>query len=74
MESVPSGSAFELVGIGTSAGAQGAQRTAVISATGSVFLVRAGDTLLGRYQVVRVEEDSVVLVKDTGEELVLRLK
>ena len=70
----PSGPQFDLAGIGTSAGPEGATQTAVISATGTVLLVRAGDTLPGGYRVLRVQDDSVVLIGPANEELILRLR
>lgn len=74
LASPPSGPQFDLAGIGTSAGPGGAIQTAVISATGTVLLVRAGDTLPGGYRVLRVHDDSVVLIGPANEELILRLR
>jgi hypothetical protein len=63
-----------LAGIGTSETPDGPVRTAVLSATGRVLLVQAGDELPSGLRVVRVEEDHVVLVDASGAEMKLYLK
>jgi hypothetical protein len=53
--SIPEPPPFSLSGIAEDDGAEGVRiRTAVLSGLGDVFLAKAGDTILERYQVVAV--------------------
>ncbi|MFN2444472.1 MAG: hypothetical protein ABR606_02600 [Vicinamibacterales bacterium] len=63
-----------LAGIATASTADGVERTAVLSAAGDVVLARAGDTVVGGYRVVRVDEAAVTLTGSSGLELILHLR
>ncbi len=66
---------WQLAGIAESRDGDRIVRTAIISGQGTVFLVRDGEQLAGRFLVVRIESDTVALrdVRD-GTSLTLRLK
>jgi hypothetical protein len=51
----------------------GLQRTAVISGEGQMYFVSEGDSLAGRYTVVKVDPEAVVLRDASGAELRLSL-
>jgi hypothetical protein len=53
--------ALSLAGIGVERMPYGRQLTAIVSAEGRVFLARAGDELMGRFQVRIVSDDAVEL-------------
>jgi len=63
---------MKLDGIAEDAGPDGAVRTAIISAGGQLFLVKAGDAVTARYTVARVAAD-VVELTDTIDHSVRRL-
>ncbi len=63
---------LKLDGVAEDQGADGPARTAIISAEGQLFLVKAGDMLGSRYRVARVGADVVELV-DTIDNSVRRL-
>jgi len=52
---------LKLSGIAEDAGPDGPVRTAIISAEGQLFLVKAGDAVTSRYTVARVSADVVEL-------------
>jgi hypothetical protein len=58
---MPEPDPFTLSGIATDDGADGPVRTAVLSGLGDVFLARAGDIVMARYEVVAVGADAVHL-------------
>lgn len=70
----PPAPAMTLAGIGTSTTPDGVVRTAVISARGEVWLVKAGDELPTGLRVVSVEEAHVILTDAAGTQTTLRLK
>jgi hypothetical protein len=51
-----------LAGVATDRVPQGVERTAILSSTLGVLLVRAGDEVLGEYRVGAVEDESVELI------------
>jgi hypothetical protein len=53
---------------------QGPKRTAVISGDGQLYLVTEGETVAGRYTVVTVDPDAVVLRDQNGVETRLPLR
>jgi hypothetical protein len=61
--------ALRLAGVTQKAG----HRTAVISGESQLYLVSEGDSVAGRYIVVTVDAEAVVLRDDTGTELRLAL-
>jgi hypothetical protein len=63
---------LKLAGIAEDAGPEGPVRTAIISAEGQLFLVKAGDALTSRYRVARVAAD-VVELTDTIDNSTRRL-
>jgi hypothetical protein len=52
---------------------EGLQRTAVISGEGQMYFVSEGDSLAGRYTVVKVDPEAVVLRDASGAEIRLAL-
>jgi hypothetical protein len=70
----PQSPALTLAGIATSDTPDGPVRTAVVSGTHGIALVKAGDLLPTGLVVVRVGEDHIVLADPAGTETVLRLK
>ena len=63
---------LKLAGVAEDQGPDGPVRTAIISAEGQLFLVKAGDALTSRYRVARVGADVVELV-DTIDNSVRRV-
>ena len=63
-----------LSGIAAQKAVGGSRRTAIISGDSQLYLVTEGDMVAGRYRVVTVGEDNVVLRDDAGRELRLSLK
>jgi hypothetical protein len=58
---------FVLTGIAEDQQGDVMVRTAIVSGPGNLWLVKAGDTLDGRFQVVAVEADAVDIIRaDTG--------
>ena len=53
--------AFRLIGVAEDETADGVVRTAILSGLGDVFLVKAGDTVGGRFRVDQVSADAVQL-------------
>jgi hypothetical protein len=47
---------------------QGQTRTAIISGDGQLYLVTEGESVAGRYRVLKVESDAVVLRDEAGVE------
>jgi hypothetical protein len=66
--------AYALSGVGERATAEGLKRTAVISGNGQLYLVTEGEMVGGRYTVVRVDPEAVLLRDSSGTELTLVLK
>jgi hypothetical protein len=52
---------FKLAGIAEDDGPDGPERTAIISGTGQLFMVKEGDDLTSRYRVTRISADVVEL-------------
>jgi hypothetical protein len=63
---------LKLSGIAEDDGPDGPVRTAIISAEGQLFLVKAGDAVTARYRVARVAAD-VVELTDTIDNSIRRL-
>ena len=57
--------ALQLIGVAEDESPDGAVRTAIVSGFGDVFLVKAGDTISGRYRVEQVSADAVQLSDST---------
>ncbi len=51
----------------------GMRRTAVISGDAQMYFVSEGDSLAGRYTVVKIDPEAVVLRDASGEEIRLAL-
>lgn len=56
---------LQLIGVAEDTTPDGAVRTAIVSGLGDVFLVKAGDTISGRYRVEVVSADAVQLTDST---------
>jgi hypothetical protein len=52
---------------------QGGQRTAIISIENQIYFVKDGDSVAGRYKVVTVDPEAVLLRDDAGNDLRLVL-
>ena len=52
---------LKLSGIAEDAGADATERTAIISGTGQLFMVKEGDNVTPRYRVTRISADAVEL-------------
>jgi hypothetical protein len=63
---------FKLVGVAEDAGPDGPVRTAIISGSGQLFLVKEGQNVTLRYRVVKISAD-VVELQDLGDHTTLRL-
>jgi hypothetical protein len=70
----PPGPSYTLSGIAERNTPEGRKRTAVISGAGQLYLVGEGEMVAGRYLVVRVDPEGVVLRDQTGTELSLVLR
>jgi hypothetical protein len=70
----PATPSLTLTGVATKKTADGTRRTAVISGDGGIYLVAAGDSVAGRYTVITVEEEAVVLRDAIGSDLRLVLR
>jgi hypothetical protein len=70
----PPAPAMTLAGIGTTETPEGPVRTAVVSASGRVWLVKIGEELPTGLRVARIADDHVVLVDASGAEMTLHLK
>jgi hypothetical protein len=64
---------MQLLGIAEDPSPDGTVRTAVVSAMSQLFVVKAGERVLGRYEVVRVAADAVEL-RDGEKIFTLALK
>ena len=64
--------ALKLAGIAEDDGADGPDRTAIISGEGQLFMVKEGDPVAGRYRVARISSDAVELA-DVNAGVVRRL-
>jgi len=64
--------ALKLAGIAEDDGADGPDRTAIISGDGQLFMVKVGDPVAGRYRVARISSDAVELA-DVNAGVVRRL-
>ncbi len=64
--------ALKLAGIAEDDGADGPDRTAIISGEGQLFMVKEGDPVAGRYRVARISSDAVEL-EDVNAGVVRRL-
>jgi len=65
--------ALSLSGIANQKGRDEARRIAIISGDGHLYLAAEGDVVAGRYRVITVGEDNVVLRDDAAHELRLAL-
>jgi len=66
---------LSLSGVAESAGPDGRERTAIISTSREVYLVRVGDAVTARFVVSEIRDDAVVLDdRVSGERVELRLK
>jgi hypothetical protein len=65
---------YTLAGIAERNVPEGRKRTAVISGEGQLYLVTEGQMVGGRYIVVRVDAEAVLLRDQGGTELTLRLR
>jgi hypothetical protein len=65
---------FTLAGIAERNTPEGRKRTAVITGAGQLYLVTEGEMVGGRYVVVRVDPEAVLLRDQTGAELNLVLR
>jgi hypothetical protein len=63
-----------LSGIAESKIPQGTRRTAIISGGGQLYLVTEGEMVAGRYRVVTIDSDAVMLRDDNGTDVKLILK
>ncbi len=70
----PPAPSYTLSGIAERNTPEGRKRTAVISGGGQLYLVGDGETVGGRYLVVRVDPEAVLLRDQTGTELSLVLR
>jgi hypothetical protein len=70
----PPAPSYTLSGIAERNTPEGRKRTAVISGAGQLYLVGEGEMVAGRYLVVRVDPEGVVLRDQTGTELSLVLR
>jgi hypothetical protein len=66
--------AYTLAGIAEHNVSGGRKRTAVISGEGQLYLVTEGQAVGGRYTVVRVDAEAVLLRDASGRELTLALR
>jgi hypothetical protein len=64
---------LSLSGIAERKTPDGATRTAIVTGDGQLYLVTEGDLVGGRYRVVRVDSDAVVLRDEGGAEVKLVL-
>jgi len=65
---------YTLAGIAEQNAPEGRKRTAVISGEGQLYLVTEGQAVGGRYTVVRVDAEAVLLRDQSGAELTLALR
>jgi hypothetical protein len=65
---------YTLAGIAEHNAPEGRKRTAVISGEGQLYLVTEGQVVGGRYTVVRVDAEAVLLRDQSGAELTLALR
>jgi hypothetical protein len=65
---------YTLAGIAERNVPEGRKRTAVISGDGQLYLVTEGQVVGGRYTVVRVDAEAVLLRDQDGTDLTLRLR
>jgi hypothetical protein len=65
---------LKLSGVTEKTTPEGARRTAVISGDGQLYLAGVGDTVAGRYTVVAIDPEAVVLRAPTGAEMRLLLR
>ena len=65
---------FKLSGVTEKRTPQGPRRTAVISGAGQLYLSGVGDTVAGRYTVVTIDPEAVVLRDENGDETRLLLR
>lgn len=61
-----------LIGMAEDTGANGPERTAIMSAAGQLVLAKVGDVVLSRYRVARISSD-VVEITDMNDSTLLRL-
>jgi hypothetical protein len=66
--------ALRLSGMAEDAGPDGPVRTAIVSGMGQLFLVQQGDTVAGRYRVVRIGPDVIEIADTTGAIFRLAMK
>jgi hypothetical protein len=65
---------YTLAGIAERNAPEGRKRTAVISGEGQLYLVTEGQVVGGRYTVVRIDAEAVLLRDQTGTDLTLALR
>jgi hypothetical protein len=63
---------FKLIGVAEDPGPTGPVRTAIISGSGQLFLVKEGQNVTLRYRVIKISAD-VVELQDLGDKTALRL-
>jgi hypothetical protein len=69
---VPAAPPLKLVGLAEDPGPQGPVRTAIISGFGQLFLVKEGEPLTSRYQVVKISTEAAE-IRDLGDNSTLTL-
>jgi hypothetical protein len=74
LEDSPPAPRLRLSGVTEKSTPEGARRTAVISGEGQLYLAGVGDTVAGRYSVVAIDPEAVVLRDTTGAEIRLLLR
>jgi hypothetical protein len=73
LTTAPSLPSWTLSGVAEKITPAGVARTAVITADGQIYLVGAGDSVGGRYTVVAIDREAVILRDADGAELRLSL-
>jgi hypothetical protein len=63
---------FKLIGMAEDSGPEGPIRTAIVSGSGQLFLVKEGQNVTSRYRVAKISAD-VVELTDLGDGTTLRL-
>jgi hypothetical protein len=69
----PAPPTFTLSGIAERNTPEGRKRTAIISGDGQLYLVGEGERVAGRYTVVTIDADAVLMRDQVGSELRLVL-
>ena len=74
LQDAPPRPSLRLSGVAEKRTPEGARRTAVISGDGQLYLAGVGDTVAGRYVVVAIDPEAVVLRDTSGAETRLLLR